>query len=61
MIVYMEVTEDEYELPVAVAGSSEELARIVGTTGNAIKSAISHVESGRRKKSRYVRVYVEDE
>lgn len=61
MKVYMQVTDDEFELPVAVADSSGELAKIVGVSRNSILSAISHVKAGRKKKSRYVSVEVDEE
>lgn len=39
---YMKVTNDKYRLPVAVADSAGELARIVGATKNTVLSSISH-------------------
>ena len=42
--VYMCVTDDELELPVAVADTARELAKLCGTTENAIHSAISHAK-----------------
>lgn len=39
--VYIMVTKDEYELPLAIANSAEELARIVGTTKIAVHSGAS--------------------
>lgn len=57
----MQVTEDEYELPVAVADTVKELAKIVGVKENTIHSSISHMKSGRIKTSIYRRVEVEDE
>lgn len=59
MTLWMEVTMDEYELPVAVAGSAEELARKNGKTRHNIYSAISHARA-RGYRSRYVKVEVED-
>lgn len=62
MHVYMMVTEDEYELPLAVGNTAEELAKIVGTTTNAVLSGISHAKRGRGFGfSRYVKVEWEDE
>ena len=37
MLVWMEVTRDEYELPLVVAKSCRELAEKIGTTENAIR------------------------
>lgn len=61
MVVYIKVTNDEYELPVAVADTAAELARIVGSNENTIRSAICHYEKGRRNKSIYHKVEWEDE
>jgi hypothetical protein len=42
MSLYLATTHDKYELPVAVADSPRELARIMGTTSGSISSSISH-------------------
>ena len=60
MTLWMEVTMDEYELPVAVASSVEELARKIGKTTNNIYSAIYKAKV-RGYRSRYVKVEVEDD
>ncbi len=60
MILYLEVTSDEYELPIAVAESPKELARMTGTTSNIIRSAICHLKQPGRKRSKYVKLEVED-
>lgn len=57
MFIYMEVTQDKYELPVAVAGSVKELAIIRGITENAISSSMSHARKNGYK-CKYVRVEV---
>lgn len=57
--VYMEITRDKYELPIAVASNAEELARICGTTKNAIMSSISKGNIGFIR-PRYIRVQIED-
>lgn len=46
MILYMEVTQDEYELPVAVAYTVAELARLRGAKESTIYSCISHEKAG---------------
>ena len=48
--LYIAVSLDEYELPIAVAESVPELARMMGTTVNVINSSIS------RKTRRYQKV-----
>ena len=50
--------DDEFELPLAIADSASELARMVGVSPNTIKSATSAVKHGRVKRSRYI--YVDD-
>ena len=59
MTLWMEVTMDDLELPLVVAGSAEELARKNGKTTNNIYSAISKAKT-RGYRSRYVKVEVED-
>ena len=56
MTIYMQVTSDEYELPVAVADSVKKLAKLAGVNEKTIHSSISHMKSGRNR-----RVEVEDE
>lgn len=60
MRVYMKVSKDKYELPVAVAATMQELAMMCGTSVNAINSAICHskVRGGRCV---YVKVEIDDE
>ena len=55
MILYMLVTNDEYELPIVVADSVSELARILKIPPNRIQSAISHAKK-KGHKSIYVKV-----
>ena len=60
MKIYMQVTQDEYELPIAIACTISELARKVGTDPCNIRSALCHArKSG--KKSKYIVVVLEDE
>ena len=58
--VYMKVTDDEYELPVAISDDAFGLAEKVGVTANCIYSCISHAKQKGRK-SQYVRVELEEE
>ena len=61
-LVYMQITTDEYELPVAVAESLDELSKIVGVTKTSIWHSINRRETGRLKgKSKYIRVFLDDE
>lgn len=58
MKLYMLVTKDEYELPLCVAGSLDELAEMVHSTKNSIASAISHAKQ-KGKKCKYVKVEID--
>ena len=42
MVVYMKITKDKYELPLAIADSLKELSVLTGTKSNVISSSISH-------------------
>jgi len=61
MYLWLWVTKDKYQLPIAVACSSRELAMITGRNLNTIQSSVSRWESGKLKKSSYVRVWVDKE
>ena len=60
MKVWMRITNDEYQLPVAVADTASQLARMCGTNANAIRSAVSHVRSGRKKFCTYIVVEIDE-
>lgn len=49
MKLYLRVTKDKYELPLAVADSAQELAVMVGTTKNVVQSCISKKHKGWKK------------
>lgn len=55
MTIYMKVTKDIYELPIAVAESPRELADMLGTTKNTVLSCIS------KKLPTWKKITVEDE
>lgn len=59
-VLYMKVSNDEYELPEAIADSIAELARIIGVKRNVISSAMSHAKK-KGFKSSYVKVIIESE
>ena len=60
MTVYMKVSRDEYQLPVAVADTMSELARMCGVTISNISHALKDsVVKGR--KSDYLKVEVDDD
>ena len=52
---------NEYELPLAVADSAAELARIAGTTPNNVSSAASNFKTGRQKRSSFQVVEIKEE
>lgn len=57
MPVYLAVTKDKYELPLAVADTMWELARLVGVTDGAICKGVDNAVKG--KKSKYRRVWID--
>ena len=61
MTFYIAVTPDEYELPMAVAETIEELARMIGASNSTIRSHLYKVKSGIVKKPRYEKVVIEDD
>lgn len=61
MTLYMEVTDDEYELPVAVADSARELSRMRGVDKHTVSSAIWRKNKRGFKFCKYVKVVVEDD
>lgn len=58
--IYMLITTDRYELPVAVADTVKELAFLIGVTENNIRSAMSKAKK-RETRCRYVKVVIEEE
>ena len=68
MLIWMEVTPDEYELPFKVADSGGELARMCGLSPDTIYSSISHYKNRKRRNARlrerkrkFVKVEVNDD
>lgn len=59
MTLYIKVTKDKYELPVAVADTVVELAKMVGTTEQSIYSSMSHAKV-RGQNSPYKKVEIEE-
>lgn len=56
--VYMLVTNDKYELPLAIADSVAELAKITGQKRSSVASAITHAKK-KGFNSRYIEVIVD--
>ena len=59
-VLWLEVTQDKYELPLAVAIDQHELARMRGTTAAKIRACYSKYKTGKSKQCRYRRVEVEE-
>lgn len=59
--IYMEITQDEYELPIAIADNAQELAEICGTNSGSIYTSCSRRARGIYKKSRFVSVEIDEE
>ena len=59
LTLWLKVSNDDLELPLAVADTAEELGRILGVPANCISSAISHARS-RGHRSQYVKVIIDD-
>lgn len=57
--LWMKVTNDEYELPLAVAESAAELARMVGVKPESIYTIMSRSRKGKQH-SPYMVVTVDD-
>lgn len=58
--IYMLMTTDKYELPLAVADTTRELSALIGVREDAIRSAMSKARK-RGSKCRYVKVVIEEE
>ena len=56
MVVYERVTADEYELPLAVADSEHELARILGISVSSISHGLKKYRSGEKSIYREVKI-----
>jgi hypothetical protein len=62
MTLWLKVTLDEYELPVAVGDSLADLAKKIGTSRNTIASSYSHyIHSGKRSSYRKVEIEEDDD
>lgn len=56
MYLWMEVTNDEYELPIAIADTAKELAEMRGVDRTTIAKSIKRKEEN----SRFKRIIVEE-
>lgn len=60
-VVYLKVSHDKYELPLAVADSVREMAKICGVPENNISSLISKYEHGILKWVSFRKVVIPDD
>lgn len=60
-MLWMKVTNDKYELPIAVGDSAFDLAKQLGINANVIYSHMSHFKAGRTKSCPYIQVEEGDE
>ena len=60
-VIWMEVTNDEYDLPLAFANCATQLADMVGVKRNAVFEAVSKWKAGKTKTCRYRRVVLEED
>lgn len=60
MTLWMKVTDDEFELPEAVADTPKELAMLIGVKPNNVSSAYCKAKA-KGQQSVYQKVEVEDE
>ena len=58
-MVWMEVDLQNKELPIRIADTAAELARMSGTTENNVKSAAAKAKYGRNR-HRFVKVWIGD-
>ena len=54
--IWMAVEPNELELPLAIADSAAELAKMFGTSGDAVRSAIRNGDSGRVAGRKFVKI-----
>lgn len=54
--MYMAVTTDKYELPIAIGDTARELSKLVDVSENVIYSSISKNLSGKNRKMKFIKV-----
>lgn len=59
-VVWMKVTNDELELPIFVAETSTELAKICGVSPNSVIEAACRTRHGNYSSGRYYKVKIDD-
>lgn len=60
MRLYMEITRDKYEFPIAIADSPTLLAEMCGVSANSVSCSCSLYRRGKYKSPRFISVEVDD-
>lgn len=60
-VLWIEITLDEYELPVAVADTSSELSRMRGYSRHKVAQDVIRWKNGKMPKCKYRKVEVDDD
>lgn len=61
MTVYVAVTRDKYELPIAVSDAATGLSRMLGLKRCTVSAYLSHADHGKVKgRKKYIRVEIND-
>ena len=58
MTVYMAVTADKFELPVAVADTAEELAQMLGVKAQSVRVGVWRYKNNFLRRKKYVAVNI---
>ena len=58
MTVYMAVTADKFELPVAVADTAEELAQMLGVKAQSVRVGVGGYKNNVLRRTKYVAVNI---
>ena len=58
MTVYMAVTADKFELPVAVADTAEELAQMLGVKAQSVRVRVWRYKNNVLRRTKYVAVNI---
>ena len=58
--VYMAVSPDRYELPIAVRDTAAELGKLFGISRTTVLSNIADGRSGVRRGAKFVKTYIEE-
>lgn len=61
MKLYMAVTPDEYELPIAVCKDIHELAKVFGIKPQSVSEAISKNRPGKKTGAKFIRIEIEED